>query len=237
MAKTKPINPRGFDCVNVLMQKVIKKVCTRARGRIQSAERHRLNRDHNLQKMREYHKNHMDEDLQRCKNYRQTHHEERNENDRKRRKEDPIFQLTEKCRSALSQFMRRGGGTKAGSTASFVGCSVSELQRHLQATRPELELLQSDIDHIFPFNRFANAGESSQRQVMHYSNLQLLTSGENSDKRAKLPTKAMAARVDPRCWPDGVTMDMLPDIYPGWATPLRMHVHGSGGASCSTDPQ
>ena len=33
----------------------------------------------------------------------------------------------------------------------------------------------------------------------------------------------MAAKVDPACWPDVITMDMLPDIYPGWATPLRMH--------------
>lgn len=28
--------------------------------------------------------------------------------------------------------------------------------------------------------------------------------------------------VERWCWPDGVTEDMLPDIYPGWATPLRM---------------
>ena len=41
-------------------------------------------------------------------------------------------------------------------------------------------------------------------------------------KCKKLPTKAMAAKVDPACWPDGITMDMLPDIYPGWRTPLRM---------------
>ena len=57
---------------------------------------------------------------------------------------------------------------------------------------------------------------------MHYSNLQLLTAEENAFKRGRLPTKAMAARVDRSCWPDGITEDMLPDIYPGWRTPLRM---------------
>ena len=49
----------------------------------------------------------------------------------------------------------------------------------------------------------------------------LLTS-ENKVKCNKLPTKAMAAKVTRSCWPDGITMDMLPDIYPGWRTPLRM---------------
>jgi len=32
----------------------------------------------------------------------------------------------------------------------------------------------------------------------------------------------MAAKVERWCWPDGVTEDMLPDKYDGWATPLRM---------------
>ena len=57
---------------------------------------------------------------------------------------------------------------------------------------------------------------------MSVSNTQLLAMQENRSKSNKLPTKAMAAKVDPACWPDGITMDMLPDIYPGWRTPLRM---------------
>jgi len=55
-----------------------------------------------------------------------------------------------------------------------------------------------------------------------HSNVQPLTKNENINKSAKLPTKAMAAKVERWAWPDGVTEDMLPDIYPGWATALRM---------------
>lgn len=78
------------------------------------------------------------------------------------------------------------------------------------------------MDHIFPFFAFKREIESAQPKVMHHTNMQPLTKEENQAKRDKLPTKAMAAKVDPACWPDGITMDMLPDIYPGWRTPLRM---------------
>lgn len=42
----------------------------------------------------------------------------------------------------------------------------------------------------------------------------------------------MAARVERWAWPPGITEDMLPDIYDGWATPLRMHA-GDGSSSSS----
>ena len=90
-----------------------------------------------------------------------------------------------------------------------------------------------DFDHIFSFT-FYNM-KTEQHKVMHFTNYQPLTPRENRQKWNKLPTKAMAAKVDPACWPDGITMDMLPDIYPGWATPLRMHTSGSDGSGCSTD--
>ncbi len=61
-----------------------------------------------------------------------------------------------------------------------------------------------------------------QKRAMHFSNLQPLTADENGDKSDKLPTKAMAAKVERWAWPPGITEDMLPDIYDGWATPLRM---------------
>ena len=61
-----------------------------------------------------------------------------------------------------------------------------------------------------------------QMMCMNRSNLQTLYPNENKSKKNQLPTKAMAARVARWCWPDGVTEDMLPDKYPGWATPLRM---------------
>ena len=77
-----------------------------------------------------------------------------------------------------------------------------------------------DIDHIFPIDVYVERGD--KQNANHYSNLQPLTAVENGSKKDKLPTKAMAAKVDPAFWPNGITMDMLTDIYPGWRTPLRM---------------
>ena len=64
----------------------------------------------------------------------------------------------------------------------------------------------------------ADPGE--QRKAMHYSNLQPLSVQGNKDKGDKLPTKAMAAKVERWAWPVGVTEEDLPDQYVGWRSPL-----------------
>jgi len=79
-----------------------------------------------------------------------------------------------------------------------------------------------DIDHIFPCDRYDFNVEGQQKKGFNYRNMQPLTPRENRQKWNKLPTKAMAAKVPRELWPDGVTEDMLPDIYPDWRTPLRM---------------
>jgi hypothetical protein len=92
------------------------------------------------------------------------------------------------------------------------------------------------VDHVFPIKCYDLREETQKAAATHYTNLQLLLPTENHHKSAKLPTKAMAAKVDRDKWPPGITDDMLPDIYPGWATPLRMHAAPTPGASSSTDP-
>lgn len=59
---------------------------------------------------------------------------------------------------------------------------------------------------------------------MHFSNLWPLTKEENNEKNGRMPTKAMAAQVQRWAWPPGITEDMLPDIYDGWATPLHKRI-------------
>jgi hypothetical protein len=146
----------------------------------------------------------------------------RNANERKRRQTDPVFQLTEKCRSALTRFLKRNGADKAGGTTQLLGCNFKEFTEHINAQLDGRDRNTSEMDHIFPFFAFKREITSAQPKVMHHSNVQPLTVEENAFKRDKLPTKAMAAKVPRELWPDGITEDMLPDIYPGWRTPLRM---------------
>ena len=78
------------------------------------------------------------------------------------------------------------------------------------------------IDHIFPLSCFDMHNSEEQKKATHFSNLQMLPASANLSKHAKLPTKAMAARVERSAWPATVNEAMLPDIYSGWKTSLQM---------------
>ena len=121
----------------------------------------------------------------------------------------------------LQTFIKNGRFTKDASTSKLIGMSFPDLMRYLCEMAGVSEMTRGHhVDHIFPLARF---GEHEEHKMMHYSNLQLLTSKENQSKSARLPTKDMAARVHRDRWRDEITEDsMLPDIYPGWRTPLRM---------------
>ena len=75
-------------------------------------------------------------------------------------------------------------------------------------------------DHIFPNDAVRRARGQADRNTL--ANCSRYRDATKDRKKARLPTKAMAAKVDPAFWPNGITMDMLTDIYPGWRTPLRM---------------
>ena len=105
----------------------------------------------------------------------------------------------------------------------MIGCGAVQLTRHFNTQLTEEDTKGAvHVDHIFPLARSDLTTASGAQKANHFTNLQPLPSRDNQSKSDKLPTKAMAARVSRDCWPDGITEDMLPDIYPGWATPLRM---------------
>ncbi len=115
------------------------------------------------------------------------------------------------------------GTGKAAATETLIGCSWDEMLHHQHDQLQHNESMsEMHADHIFPFAMYDVSKADQQRRVSNFSNVQPLTEAENLYKSDKLPTKAMAAKVARWAWPDGVTEDMLPDIYDGWATPLRM---------------
>jgi len=134
----------------------------------------------------------------------------------RKRREDELQRIKDACRSRVYQFLISKKCTKKWKTAQLLQCTASELRKHLGST------VGKHIDHIFPLNLLDSFDDSNMTRAMHFSNLQVLTTEENLNKSDKLPTKAMAAKVPTHLWPPGVTEDMLPDIYDGWATPLRM---------------
>ena len=241
MPKTKPINAMGYNCINVLVQKAINKVKTKAKNRARENARNsanpQANRNHamkwkldnpekkaaadkafflknrtrRLELMKEYNKNNRDALNQAVKR-----------REAKRRQEDPVFVIVKRMRARLGAFTRSKKVPKQGHTFFLIATTPVGLVDHLQAQAPNEDVKTMQTDHIFPLSKYSIGSESAQSMAMHKSNLQPLTRKENKDKSNKLPTKAMAAKVERWAWPPGITEDMLPDIYPGWSTPLRM---------------
>lgn len=128
---------------------------------------------------------------------------------------DPAYKITCNLRTRLGEFMRLKNGTKAVGTMELVGCSQVELLAHLQRQIPKGEsLLDYSTDHIFPMSRYDATDPEEQRMMMHYSNMQplkLTGKGGNISKNNRLPTKAVAARVERWAWPPGIDEAQLDD--------------------------
>ena len=142
---------------------------------------------------------------------------------RERYSTDACYKMICRLRARLHTYARTTGrqvAEKPSSTMDMIGLSQDNLTRHLGVT-VDVEFDGNEIDHTFPLCAYNLTEAENVKRVMHLSSLQLIGKAENRDKSGKLPTKAMANKVEKWAWPPGVTEDMLPDIYAGWATPLR----------------
>ena len=169
------------------------------------------NKTRRLELMKEYSKNNRDA-INQAKKRREA----------KRRQEDLVFVIVKRMRARLGAFTRSKKVPKQGHTFFLIATTPVGLVDHLQAQAPNEDVKTMQADHIFPMDAYDVCDMEQQKQMMHFSNLQPLSETENKNKSNKLPTKAMAAKVERWAWPPGITEDMLPDIYPGWSTPLRM---------------
>jgi 5-methylcytosine-specific restriction endonuclease McrA len=225
--------PVGFLAVNKLVRKAMKRVENAARAREwgrnnreRATESHanwvRDNHERACEIDRNYHERNREDRLSNMRDYDALHLKEANER-RKVRRQATETRIMENLRGRLRTFVRRKGTGKQENTAKSVGCSPNEAVDHLeQQLNPGEHLDDMDIDHIFPCDCYDFNIEGQQKKGFNYKNMQPLSPRENRQKWNKLPTKAMAAKVPRELWPDDITEDMLPDIYPGWTTPLRM---------------
>jgi hypothetical protein len=248
MAPCKPINPTGFNCVNILMRRVISTVKKKARRRhaykcaevkpyaklkpeskarvLETANlKAKLRKERDSEKKKRddaisYKKHAAKRELQK-KEYRNSEHGKSTRS--QHLKTHPELLVHARLRRRMHTALSNTNDRKAAGTLSLLGCSRKQFVAYLSRMLIVGNTLNDEeIDHIFPMDSYEFASDQDQYRCSNYTNMQPLTSAENRYKSAKLHTKAMAAKVDPACWPDGITEDMLPDIYPGWRTPLRM---------------
>ena len=141
--------------------------------------------------------------------------------EKERRNTDEAYHTAVLLRQRLRGALSRGKKAKSDTTMKLVGAKPHEVKDMLRSLW-DRRTKTYEIDHVFPFGLYDMDSDADQHKVMHISNLQPLTMKENRSKWESLPTKAMAAKVERWAWPLGVTEDMLPDTYDGWATPMRM---------------
>jgi hypothetical protein len=226
-APRKPVKGevRGYLCVNKLMNNAIGKVLTKARQRDMANAKRKADPIGTIVKNQKaqakFYKDHKEQVLKWNREQRAAKYDDYLKRTRIRRKTrrltDAEYVIKDRLRARFRSALLRKGASKPGTTERLVGCDAKTLNERLQFDAGK------EIDHIFPFEWYDLHSAEDCARVMHYTNLVQLTSKENEDKASKLPTKAMAAKVQRDKWPTGITEDDLPDIYDGWATPLRMH--------------
>lgn len=106
---------------------------------------------------------------------------------KERMKTDIEFRLCCRIRSSISTKIRRlSRGKKCDSTVNLLGCSISDLKKHLESKFCVGMTWENygkwHIDHIRPCGSFNLTKESEQRICFHFSNLQPLWAMDNLKK-------------------------------------------------------
>jgi 5-methylcytosine-specific restriction endonuclease McrA len=221
-----PVNPIGYNCVNVLVQRAIAKVVRRINSDRRRNAWNDANRDRVSATSAALYQKKRTQRIQETTDYRIQNKPAIRKAQRIREStlyhSDDAYRTGKLLRGRLLNALKSSSDTKMAHTVDLLGAQVEDVQKHIDEQWNDPHNAYEDIDHIFPFAMHDTSSEYGQRKVMHYSNLQPLTASENRSKWTRMPTKAMAAKVERWAWPPGVTEDMLPDIYEGWSTALRM---------------
>ncbi len=135
------------------------------------------------------------------KRYGQSEHgrKAKNEYIKNRRKNDPHFDIKERCHRRIYRALKDSGIVKRTRTMELVGCSIPFLKQYIENQfKPGMswELRNFHIDHIIPCAAFDLTDPEEQKRCFHYSNLQPLTEKENLEKNNKLPDGERAFRRD-----------------------------------------
>lgn len=106
-----------------------------------------------------------------------------------RKQADPAFAILWQLRIRLCDLLRRRRGVKSQPFNALVGCSLSDLRRHLESQFLEGMTWTNrrlwEVDHIRPCASFDLTDPVQQRECFHYTNLRPLWREENRRKGAR----------------------------------------------------
>lgn len=154
----------------------------------------RRSRDYYLkhsEKLRAYTRNHYKNNTKKVGEYNRKYNKQNREAAarrlRKRRKNDPVFNLSMRLRSRLYSALRKN--CKSGSAVRDLGCSIDYLKEYLESKFSEgmtwANRSQWHIDHIIPLSSFDLTQRDQILKACHYTNLQPLWAKDNLRKGTK----------------------------------------------------
>ena len=105
-----------------------------------------------------------------------------------RRKTDVLYRLKQNLRSRISTYLKVNKITKTNKTIEFVGCSPSDLKKHLENLFDENMNWSNygkwEIDHIIPLSQAKNVEDIYK--LNNYTNLQPMWKLDNIKKSSKI---------------------------------------------------
>ena len=196
--KTKPIgefyaDSTGRDGLKSSCKACVKKECAvyRKAHRKQRAEAARAKRNSDVKSAREYERSkyasNPQKHIARNAAWQKENRAWRRTYQKVRLDGDPRYAIERRLRGRLWHALR--GSIKAASTFDLVGCSPSELMRHIESQFVDGmnwdNRTEWHIDHIRPCDSYDMSKESQQRECFHYTNLQPLWRSDNLRKGKK----------------------------------------------------
>lgn len=101
---------------------------------------------------------------------------------KERLKNDEQFRIRQYLSSNLRQCLKRVEKVKKSSILKYIGCSMEDLQNHLNSTKQPEWGDDVHIDHIIPSSLFDHTNEEEIKKCWHWRNLRYLPSIYNKSK-------------------------------------------------------
>jgi hypothetical protein len=116
---------------------------------------------------------------------------------KRKRQNDPNFQITENLRTRIWKAIKVDAGTKQQTTAAMLGCSIASFRMYLESKfEPGMSWENYGygwhVDHIMPCAIFDLTKPDHQKRCFHFSNLQPLWANDNLTKRCSVPVDQFA---------------------------------------------
>jgi len=183
----------GYGGKKAACKTCVKKACAAYRkdNKAQRAEYARNKRDKDILKARQYERSKYANNPLAYKSksarWSKNNRDWLNKKQQERLRNDPLYAIVRRLRGRLWHALR--GSIKAASTFDLVGCSPSELMRHIEAHFVDgmswSNRSEWHIDHIRPCDSYDMSKEDQQRKCFHYTNLRPLWRTDNLRKGKK----------------------------------------------------